>query len=134
MWMDEQMKELKERISKMSDEELLNIVEVESDDYRIEAIDFAKAELTRRGIEFEEPSDQQESTTQESARVQVDTSWAETCARCGGKARLGVLLENKEITIFFTDKDEQHFLEVYACTQCGHVQLVVDYETEVEGN
>jgi hypothetical protein len=55
MWMDEQTRELKERISGLSDDELLDIVEVEFNDYRKEAIDFAKSELTRRGIEFQIP-------------------------------------------------------------------------------
>lgn len=139
MWMDEKMAALKERISGMSDEELLNVVEVEFNDYRKEAINFAKQELTRRGVEFEEPGNEEiltgeeEVVTGESANSQVDTTWAETCIRCGGKTRPGVLLEDKEITIFFTDKDEQRFLEVYACRNCGHVQVAVDYESEVEG-
>jgi hypothetical protein len=64
--------------------------------------------------------------------AEVDTSWAETCARCGGKARPGVLLDDKEITIFFTDKDEHRFVEVYGCSQCGNVQMAVDFENEVE--
>src|SRR5215216_158111 len=55
MFMDEELKELKDRISQMSDDELLQIVEVEYDDYRREALDFAKAELEKRNIPYEEP-------------------------------------------------------------------------------
>jgi hypothetical protein len=121
-------------------EELLKIVEVDFNDYRKEALDFAKDELSRRGVKFQEPGSYREVSTREdstdeetSDQVEVDTSWAETCARCGGKARPGVLLEDKEITVFLTDRDEQRFLEVYACSQCGHVQLALDFDTEVEG-
>jgi putative signal transducing protein len=45
---------LEKRISKLSNEELLNMVEVEPHEYRKEALDYAKAELTVRGIQFQE--------------------------------------------------------------------------------
>ena len=70
MWMDEETRELKERISKLSDEELLNMVEVEPYEYRKLALDFARAELMERGIQYQEgrkPSDEVvESTISES--------------------------------------------------------------------
>ncbi|MEK6287247.1 MAG: hypothetical protein AABO57_16020 [Acidobacteriota bacterium] len=47
MFMDEELNELKDRISQMSDRELLQIVEVEYADYRKEAIQFAEAELAK---------------------------------------------------------------------------------------
>ena len=56
MSMDEQLSELKDRISQMSNEQLLRIVEVEYDDYRIEALQFAGEELGKRGIPFEPPA------------------------------------------------------------------------------
>ncbi|PYP83658.1 MAG: hypothetical protein DMF61_22575 [Blastocatellia bacterium AA13] len=61
--------ELKERMSKLSDEELLNIVEVESHDYRKEALDYAKVELAARGIEFQE--------AQETSDEEVDSTGSE---------------------------------------------------------
>ena len=39
---DEELSELKDRISQMSDRELLQIVEVEYNDYRKEALEFAQ--------------------------------------------------------------------------------------------
>jgi hypothetical protein len=132
MWMDEQTGEIKDRMSRLSDEELLDIVEVEFNDYRKEALEFARQELTRRGIRFEEPETGREENTDQAACASVNTSWAETCARCGGKTRQGVLLENKEITLFLTDRDEHRFLEVYACRKCGYVQLAADFDTDVE--
>jgi len=44
--------ELRERISKLSDEELLEMVERKSGDYRKNALDYASEELTSRGISF----------------------------------------------------------------------------------
>jgi rubrerythrin len=131
MWMDEQMSALKERISRLSDEELLQIVEIEFRDYRQEALAFAKHELTRRGIEFEEPNNKKARPPEKAS--QGVTTWAATCARCGGKARLAVLFGNTEAVIFFADRDEQRFLEVYVCSQCGQVQVAVDFETELDG-
>jgi uncharacterized protein DUF2569 len=48
--MSAESRELKDRISTFSDEELLMITEVNSTDYRKEAIYYATEELTRRGI------------------------------------------------------------------------------------
>ena len=131
MWMDEKTIELKEKITGLSDEELLNIVEVEFNDYRKEAIDFAKNELARRGIEFDEPG-KEEAQPEQTANVPVDTSWVGTCIRCGGKNRPGVLVEDREITIYLTDNDEHRFIKVYACSRCGYVQQAVDFDNEVE--
>jgi hypothetical protein len=129
MWMDEKTRELKERISAMSDEALLRVVEVEFDDYRQEAIDFAKAELTARGIDFQEASGEEQITGPEARAKRIPI-----CTRCGSGTRLGVLLGEKEITILFSDEDEQRFVEVYACRKCGQVHLAVDFETEVDEN
>jgi hypothetical protein len=132
MWMDDKTKELKERIIGLSDDELLNIVEVEFDHYRKEALDFARAELMARVIDFEEPFIEQKTASPELTTLAVASpAKIPNCARCGARTRPGVLLGEKEITMMFSDKDEQRFVEVHACTKCGQVQLVVDLETEV---
>src|SRR5258708_1280488 len=56
--MDEQKRELKERMSRMSDDELLNMVEVDFADYRQDALDVARAELLSRGISLDEAEDE----------------------------------------------------------------------------
>ena len=133
MWMDEQLNELKERISGLSDGELLRIVEVEFDDYRPEAIDFAKGELTARGIKFEDPSSKPVAESfQNAAEAAGPPRKILTCAVCGGQMRLGILMAESEITIIFSDNDEQRFVEVYACVRCGRVQMMIDLETDVD--
>ena len=127
MWMDEQLFELKERISRLSDEELLNIIEVDSEDYRKEALGFAKSELARRGITYKEVRKGDELLSGKAPEGDA----AETCARCGGQTRPGRLFDRGEIIIRFTDRDERRFIEVYACSQCGQVQVVADFETEI---
>jgi hypothetical protein len=47
---------LVETISAMRDEELLRVVYLDSDQYRPEALTYAKAEIRHRGISFEEAS------------------------------------------------------------------------------
>ena len=131
MWMDEQLKELKERITGLSDDELLKMVEVDFDDYRKEALDFAKAELISRGITFDEP-DTVSFSLQGSVETDASARELPPCAKCGGNTRLGVLLGETEITVLFSDKDEQRFVEVRACVKCGQIHLVVDLETDVD--
>ena len=130
---DEELEELKERISQKSDHELLQIIEVECDDYRPEAIEFAKAELTKRFVPFEEPerssADTDDETSDEIARPAAN---AEPCAKCGGATRTGLLFADKELTILFSDNEER-FVQAFACTRCGELRLTVDFTTDVEG-
>lgn len=46
--------ELMKRISRLSDQDLLRVAHIEPDQYRPEAITYAKAEIERRGISFDE--------------------------------------------------------------------------------
>jgi hypothetical protein len=131
---DEELTELKDRISQKSDRELLQIVEVEYDDYRPEAIEFAKAELTKRFVPFEEPEissvDPDDETSDEIARPAAN---AAPCAKCGGPTRPALLFADKELTILFSDDNEERFVQVFACTRCGELRLTVDFATDVEG-
>jgi hypothetical protein len=45
-----ELRELRERISKQSDEDLLKIVNVDFKDYRKETVGFARAELEKRDL------------------------------------------------------------------------------------
>lgn len=130
MFMDEELSELKDRISQMSDDELLRIVEVDYDDYRKEAIQFAEEELGKRSLSFEKPAPgagEAEDTDSMSAENNAP------CGNCGGTMRSGLLFADKELTILFGDNNEERFVQAYACTLCGDVRLVVDLQTDVEG-
>ena len=129
--MNDQLSELKDRISQMSDGELRRIVEVEYDDYRKEAIEFAQAELAKRFVPFNAPDPAQvESTEDESAEL---ASIDEPCLNCEGPMRSGLLFSDKELTILFSDNNEERFVQALACAHCGEVRLVVDFKTDVEG-
>src|SRR5260221_628337 len=65
--MADQMKEMKERIARMSDDELINMVEVEFADYRKDAIDLAKAEMTARGLDAEDEPNEVDEESPEAA-------------------------------------------------------------------
>jgi hypothetical protein len=136
MWMDEQTAELKQRISHLSDQELLNIIQVNFKDYRPEAINFARQELTRRGVEFKEQQSDRVApgeTSPEEENSSGDPTEARACIRCGGETRPGMMVGTKEIIVYFTDRNEQRFLKLYACGQCGHTEMVTDFETEITG-
>ncbi len=128
---DEQQRVLKERFSQMSDEELLKIVCEDYEDYHETALRFAEEELNKRGIYLEDENAGNKAATpfqQENGKVEAQA----TCTVCGGKMRVGNLFANKEVTILFPDENEERFVDVLACTQCGQIKLVVDYETNVE--
>jgi hypothetical protein len=127
----DELNELKDKISQMSDRELLRIVEVECADYRKEAIEFAEVELAKRSIPFEKPELVEDEA--EDADSIVPAKSAVACGNCGGVMRSGLLFAEKELTILFSDSNEERFVQAFACTACGDVRLTVDLETEVEG-
>jgi hypothetical protein len=140
MWADPNLNELKERISKMSDEELLQMVGEDFEDYRQEALQFAEAELAARGIQLE---DREKEVPRGFPRNEApfvppgrnrnpNTPFDMQCNLCGGLMRSGFLHAKFEITISFTDKNEERFIDVLACSRCGQVRLRVDYQTDVE--
>ncbi len=144
MWTDPNLRELKERISKMSDEELLHMVCEEFEDYREEALQFAEAELAARGIHLEEEEPEvPQGFPKKDAPFEVlggnrqsaspfEMKFDKTCNLCGGAMRKGFLHAKFEITISFTDAAEERFLEVLACSRCGQIKMRVDYQTDVE--
>jgi hypothetical protein len=129
MFLEEELIELKDRISQMSDRELLQIVEVEYNDYRKEALEFAEQELHKRSVPFEksEPVDSEVSDSIDPVRSIAP------CRECGGVMRSGMLFADKELTLLFSDNNEERFVQALACKTCGAVRLAVDLETEVEG-
>lgn len=56
--MNSQLSELQKRMSELNDEKLLQIVEVNFADYRQDALDCARQELTLRGIVYNEPAEE----------------------------------------------------------------------------
>ena len=122
---------LKQRISKLSDEELIAMVTTEAADYRQEALVLAEAELKKRGIDPEQLKVEEEQSEQVNRRPAVDGQLLK-CPSCGGKLRNGTLVAEKEITIFFSDNREERFVRVSACSQCGQISMSVDFETDVQ--
>lgn len=130
MFPDDELNELKDRISQMSDRELLQIVEVEYADYRKEAIEFAEVELAKRSIPFEKP--ELRADEDEDGDSMAPAGRDGPCGNCGGTMRSGLLFAEKELTILFSDSNEERFVQAFACTGCGDVRLTVDLETDVE--
>lgn len=54
------------------------------------------------------------------------------CQVCGGRMRSGRLYSEQELTIVMSDTDEERFVEALTCATCGRIELVVDFETDVE--
>ena len=125
--------ELKQRLAALSDEELVRMVTEEAADYRSDALDFAKAELRSRGVDFSLPEPGENETVSD-ANESLDplrSGRRGGCPSCGGPLRAATLVGDKEVTIIFSDNKEERFVLVSVCSRCGLVSLAVDLETEV---
>jgi len=94
----DELNELKDRISQMSDRELLRIVEVEYADYRREAIEFAEVELGKRSIPFEKPE------------LDADEEDADSIAPGGEQSALWELRRGDALRIAVRGKGTHHSL------------------------
>src|SRR5262249_14355275 len=133
--MGDDTQELKQRISKLSDDELIQMVTVDAGDYRQEALDYAKAELKYRRVDWSDAkslSPEEAETAEHSESEHAEAAAAPAgpmCGSCGGSLRAGTLVAEKELTIIFSDNREERFVRVMACTQCGQLSLSADYDT-----
>ena len=131
MWKNEEQNARRERIRQMSDDELIRMVCDEADQYREDVLQYVEAELAARGIELEEEDEPNQQTGAVISGRKLDESLL-TCAVCRSRMRTGALFAQKEVTIMFNDNNEERFVEVLACSNCGQVRLLVDYDTDVE--
>ncbi len=142
--MDTQIQLLKERFSQMEDEELLRIVGQEASDYRPEAIEVAREEICRRGLESARPSKTEApaaaagSEVEDAFEAEEDSGEAEVpepeallCPACGSGLRSAVLLADSQIIAVFDDNREARFVKVLVCSRCGTADMFVDMHTEV---
>jgi len=130
--------ELKQRLSKLSDDELIDMVTAGAADYRQEALDYAKAELKFRRVDWSEVEreEEKEETEDEDASpitpaANVTGTPGSTCLACGGPLRSATLVAEKELTVIFNDNREERFVRVMVCAQCGQISLIADYDNEV---
>jgi hypothetical protein len=132
--MSDEVWELKQRLSKMSTDELIEMVTVGAKDYRQDALDYANAELKYRRIDVSKLTTKEAEQVEESAMDQAEPVVAppgSACFACGGQLRPGTLVAEKELTVVFRDTHEERFIRVNACVQCGQLSLIVDYDTDV---
>src|SRR6516162_5452911 len=104
--MGDELQELKERLSKLPDEQLIEMVTTGAADYRPEALDYAKAELKYRRIDISKLSEEseqeeenevenEEQEEEQEEQLPVDPLFATrkrrsgqptwTCFNCGGQ-------------------------------------------------
>ena len=128
--MDDELRELRERITRMSDAELWRIVGKDRRQYRDEAIQFAREELDARQAE---PADDEDEVADDDANAANGAAAGrQPCNVCGGQMRRSALFADREITVYFDDTEEERFLEAEVCSACGNVRLVVDLDTDVQ--
>jgi hypothetical protein len=126
-------KDLKQRMASLSDEELLRMVTEDAADYRRDALDFAKAELRSRGVDYSTPPPAEGTTVDDPSEGgdSLALHRRNGCPSCGGLLRAATLTGEREVTVVFSDNKEERFVLVSVCSQCGLVSLAVDLEAEV---
>jgi hypothetical protein len=138
--MSDDYQELKDRLVKLSDEQLIDMVVAPPGEYRQDALDIAKAELKWRKVEIpdsdegveEAPAGPYDPSALGVIQGSRKADLRSGCLFCGGQLRPGTLFAEKELSVIFADNQEERFVKVNACTQCGQLSLVVDFETDVQ--
>jgi hypothetical protein len=121
----------------LSDDELLRMVTEDAANYRSDALDYAKAELRSRGIDYrsrpeDPPEDPPEGSDTDLPADPILGRRRGGCPSCNGPLRVATLAAEKEVTIVFSDNREERFVLVSVCGQCGLISMAVDLETEVQ--
>lgn len=135
--MNDELGELRDNLSKLSDEELEQMVTVDADDYVPAAIDLARRELEARGVTIGKKEPVAETDGDEDVQearpggAQGADAPLLPCPVCNGPVRAATLVGKDEIIAEFRDNNERRFVDVFACTKCGEARLVVDFETIV---
>ncbi|RPJ87569.1 MAG: hypothetical protein EHM18_00475 [Acidobacteria bacterium] len=142
--MDNQIQLLRERFSQMEDEDLLRIVGQEAADYRPEALEVAREEIKRRGLDTAGVSktdvpdalaalEDEESLAPEEDLDEDDAPEPEVllCPACGSGLRSAVLLAENQIIAVFDDNREARFVKLLICPRCGTADMFVDMHTRV---
>src|SRR5262249_58200761 len=102
--MSDDVLELKERISKLSDNQLIDMVTVSAGDYRQEALDYAKAELKYRRVDWSQPKPEEvevEADPEANSPQTVVAPPSVNCFVCGGWFRQGTPFFVKKLEHFF---------------------------------
>src|ERR1041384_3450247 len=105
--MDDELRELRERIAEMSDAELQRMVGKDRREHRAEAVEFAREELNTRQAaadsqdneSADDEVDDEDNTNDRGVPV-IDR---QPCDICGGAMRRGALFADREMTVYFDD-------------------------------
>src|SRR5437764_14592727 len=132
--MDDELRELRERITEMSDADLQRLVGKDRKEYRAEAIAFAREELNARQAAADSQDNEADEADDEDDADdgRVPAMNGQLCNLCGGAMRRGALFADREMTVYFDDTDEERFVEALVCSACGNLRLVVDLDTDVQ--
>jgi len=144
LMVDNQIQLLRERFSQMEDDDLVRIVGQEAADYRSEALEVAREEIKRRGLDTDRVSkteapdapaalEDEESFAPEEDLDEDNAPEPEVllCPACGSGLRSAVLLAENQVIAVFEDNREARFVKVLVCPRCGTADMFVDMHTEV---
>jgi hypothetical protein len=132
-------KNLAENLAALSDDELIDMINIHFQQYRPDALIIARAEMLKRGYHISKkgkvtnPQKAEEKPNEGTAPV-VQKPGPPLCPRCraeleyAGTRRLN---DDKEMSVLgelgeMFKSGAHEFLDVYICRKCGHVDLFVD--------
>src|SRR5689334_18244838 len=98
--MDDELRELRERIAGMSDVELQRMVGKDRKEYRAEAIEFAREELKARHAAADSLDEESADDEADDEEETNDRQTRAICDICGSAMRQGALFADREMTIY----------------------------------
>src|SRR5436309_9468717 len=127
---------LAERFAALSDDELVDMINIHPQQYRAEALAIARAEMVKRGYHLSRKGKVIKVTKDQEKHDEAAAQppHAPLCSRCktemeyAGTRRLN---DDKEMSVLgelgeMYKNGAHEFLDVYICRKCGHVDLFVD--------
>ena len=132
-------KNLAENLAALSDDDLIDMINIHFQQYRQDALIIARAELVKRGYHISKKGkvtnpQKAEEKPNEGAAPAAQKPALPLCPRCKtaleyvGTRRLN---DDKEMSVLgelgeMFKNGAHEFLDVYICRKCGHVDLFVD--------
>ena len=83
--MYDKLEGLRNRINQLSNEELIQMVNIDYEQYRKEALDYAQAEMQKRGLKIEQVSFEDSPQEEDHVAMSVDSEYLSRMKRLGKK-------------------------------------------------
>jgi hypothetical protein len=122
--MYDELEGLRDRINQLSNEELIQMVNIDYEQYRKETLDYAEAEMQKRGLKIEQVSFEDSSQEEDAEALSVDSEYLKPDEEIGQEVSYTSQVEFRVFRGALTSW-EQLFSEAAAfATEVGPLKLI----------